>query len=109
MLGGVARLFYRPWAFRHAYELAGGSRSWTLDLCLGCCSEMTGGKINVTEMIDYFAPKNAISYIHFRDVKGTVPNSGVVVLPSSTNPASTNRCTTGSDASAGAGLAPADP
>jgi hypothetical protein len=42
-------------------------------------------------------------------VKGTVPNSGVVVLPSSTNPASTNRSTTGSDAAAGAGLAPADP
>src|SRR5262249_23078658 len=42
-------------------------------------------------------------------VKGTVPNSEVVVLPSSTNPASTNRCTTGSDASAGALLAPADP
>jgi hypothetical protein len=42
-------------------------------------------------------------------VKGTVPNSGVVVLPSSTNPASTNRCTTGSEAPAGSGLAPADP
>src|SRR5262249_6592268 len=41
--------------------------------------------------------------------KGTVPNSEVVVLPSSTNPASTNRCTTGSDAAAGALLAPADP
>ena len=30
-------------------------------------------------------------------VKGTAPNSEVVVFPSSTNPASTNRCTTGSD------------
>src|SRR5262244_2336659 len=42
-------------------------------------------------------------------VKGAVPNSEVVVLPSNTNPASTNRCTTGSDAAAGALLAPADP
>jgi hypothetical protein len=42
-------------------------------------------------------------------VNGTVPNSGVVVLPSSTNPASTNRCTTGSDAAAGSGEAPTDP
>ena len=74
MLGGVARLFYRPWAFKHAYELAGGSTAWSLDLCLGCCSEMTGGRANVTEMIEYFAPKGAIAYIHFRDVKGTVPN-----------------------------------
>jgi mannonate dehydratase len=74
MLGGVARLFYRPWGFKHAYELAGGSSSWALDLCLGCCSEMPGGKVNVTEMIEYFAPKGAIAYIHFRDVQGTVPN-----------------------------------
>src|SRR5688572_17371206 len=74
MLGGVARLFYRPWGFKHAYELAGGSPAWSLDLCLGCCSEMTGGKANVTEMIEYFGPKGAIAYIHFRDVQGTVPN-----------------------------------
>ena len=74
MLGGVARLFYKPDNFRKAYELVGQSPSWTLDLCLGCCSEMVGGKQNVKEMIEYFAPKKAISYIHFRDVQGTVPN-----------------------------------
>jgi mannonate dehydratase len=74
MLGGVARLFYRPWGFKHAYDLAGGSKAWALDLCLGCCSEMPGGKDNVREMIEYFAPKGAIAYIHFRDVQGTVPN-----------------------------------
>jgi mannonate dehydratase len=74
MLGGVARLFYKPDNFKKAYELVGKSPSWTLDLCLGCCSEMVGGKENVREMIEYFAPKQAISYIHFRDVKGTVPD-----------------------------------
>ncbi|MGV3490250.1 MAG: mannonate dehydratase [Devosia sp.] len=74
MLGGVARLFYKPDNFKKAYELVGKSPSWTLDLCLGCCSEMVGGKENVKEMIEYFAPKQAISYIHFRDVKGTVPD-----------------------------------
>src|SRR3546814_5181424 len=42
-------------------------------------------------------------------VKGTVPSSEVVVLPISTNPASTKRRTTGSDALAGAELAPAEP
>ena len=30
--------------------------------------------INVREMIEYFAPRGAIAYIHFRDVQGTVPN-----------------------------------
>ena len=74
MLGGVARLFYRPSGFRRAYELSGGSDAWALDLCLGCCSEMVGGKANVTEMIEFFAPRGRIAYIHFRDVQGTVPN-----------------------------------
>jgi mannonate dehydratase len=74
MLGGVARLFYKPDNFKKAYELARGSKAWALDLCLGCCSEMAGGKKNVREMVEYFAPKGAIAYIHFRDVQGTVPN-----------------------------------
>lgn len=74
MLGGVARLFYKPDNFKKAYEIAGGSRAWALDLCLGCCSEMTGGRQNVHEMIEYFAPRGAIAYIHFRDVKGSVPD-----------------------------------
>lgn len=73
-LGGVARLFYRPWGFTHAYELAKGSSAWGLDLCLGCCSEMPGGRDNVHALIEFFAPKGRIAYIHFRDVKGTVPN-----------------------------------
>ena len=74
MLGGVARLFYKPDNFKKAYDLVGKSEAWTLDLCLGCCSEMVGGKANVTEMINFFAPKGRISYIHFRDVQGSVPN-----------------------------------
>jgi mannonate dehydratase len=74
MLGGVARLFYKPDNFKRAHTLAKGSKAWALDLCLGCCSEMTGGRANVKEMIEYFAPKGAIAYIHFRDVQGTVPN-----------------------------------
>ena len=73
MLGGVARLFYRPSGFARAYELSGGSPAWALDLCLGCCSEMPGGKANVHELIEFFAPKGRIAYIHFRDVQGTVP------------------------------------
>ncbi|WP_051231957.1 mannonate dehydratase [Kaistia adipata] len=74
MLGGVARLFYRPENFKRAYEISKGSAAWGLDLCLGCCSEMPGGKDAVREMIEFFAPKGRIIYIHFRDVQGTVPN-----------------------------------
>jgi mannonate dehydratase len=74
MLGGVARLFWRPAGFKKAYDMAGRSKAWALDLCLGCCSEMAGGKANVTEMIEYFGPEGAIAYIHFRDVQGSVPD-----------------------------------
>jgi mannonate dehydratase len=73
MLGGVARLFYKPENFKRAFELAGGSPAWGLDLCLGCCSEMPGGAQSVREMVEFFAPKGRIFYIHFRDVQGTVP------------------------------------
>ena len=74
MLGGVARLFYKPDNFKKAYALAGSSKSWALDLCLGCCSEMPGGAVNVREMVEYFTPRGAIAYIHFRDVQGSVPD-----------------------------------
>ncbi len=73
MLGGVARLFWCPDNFKRAWEMSAGSPAWGLDLCLGCCSEMTGGKDAVREMIEFFGPKGRITYVHFRDVKGTVP------------------------------------
>ncbi len=74
MLGGVARLFYKPDNFKRAWEINPTSEAWGLDLCLGCCSEMPGGAANVAEMIDFFGPKGRLFYIHFRDVQGTVPN-----------------------------------
>jgi mannonate dehydratase len=49
------------------------SDAWGLDLCLGCWSEM-GGERAVMEAIDFFGPRGKILYVHFRDVKGTVPN-----------------------------------
>lgn len=73
MLGGVARLFWRQEGFYRAHALAKGSPAWALDLCLGCCSEMVGGRRNVHDLIAHFAPKGAIAYIHFRDVQGTMP------------------------------------
>ncbi len=74
VLGGVARLFWRPEGFIKAHEIAGDSPAWKLDLCLGCCSEMTGGAENVRRLIRHFGPLGRIAYIHFRDVVGTVPN-----------------------------------
>jgi len=73
MLGGVARIFREPAGFKRAWELNPDSPAWGLDLCLGCCSEMPGGKANVREMIEFFGPKGRIFYVHFRDVQGVVP------------------------------------
>jgi len=74
MLGGVARIFRAPTDFRRAWERYAKSPAWGLDLCLGCCSEMTGGAANVRDMIEFFGPKGRIFYVHFRDVQGTVPD-----------------------------------
>jgi mannonate dehydratase len=76
MLGGVARIFHEPAGFKRAEKIAiatGAGEAWGLDLCLGCCSEMPGGKANVVEMIERFGPTGRILYVHFRDVQGTVP------------------------------------
>jgi mannonate dehydratase len=72
-LGGVARIFSTVDGFKKGEQIA-NSPAWGLDLCLGCCSEMAGGAINVFDMIDHFGPTGKILYIHFRDVQGTVPD-----------------------------------
>jgi mannonate dehydratase len=73
MLGGVARIFRNVEGFKRAEEIT-NSEAWGLDLCLGCCSEMPGGKANVMAMIEHFGPRGKILYVHFRDVQGTVPS-----------------------------------
>jgi mannonate dehydratase len=72
MLGGVPRIFGSVEGFEKGVEIADSS-AFGLDLCLGCCSEMPGGRINVMRMIERFGPEGKILYIHFRDVQGTVP------------------------------------
>ncbi|MFE5096940.1 mannonate dehydratase [Streptomyces sp. NPDC056638] len=69
-LGGVARIFTSPDAIGRAHTQAAGSPSWGLNLCLGTVSEMAGEQ-SVNEVIDLLGP--AICYVHFRDVRGTVP------------------------------------
>jgi mannonate dehydratase len=42
-----------------------------LDFCMGCWSEMGPG--GVIKAIEYFGKRDKVFYVHFRDVKGTVP------------------------------------
>jgi mannonate dehydratase len=72
-IDGIARIFTSPDAFSRAEAMAKGSPAWGIDLCLGTVSEMSGAE-SVHEMIDRFGPAGRIRYVHFRDVKGTVPS-----------------------------------
>lgn len=72
-LGGAARVFVSPDSLRQAYEQAGGSPAWALNMCLGTISEM-GGQQAADQVVDFFGPRGAIAYVHFRDVRGTVPS-----------------------------------
>jgi len=71
-LGGAARIFTSPESLLAAVEMAGASPAWGLDLCLGTVSEM-GGEEAVDAVIDTLAADGRVCYVHFRDVKGTVP------------------------------------
>lgn len=71
-LGGAARIFTSPNALEQARRQARGSSAWGLTFCLGTVSEM-GGRRSVDDVIDRFGPDGQITYVHFRDVRGTVP------------------------------------
>jgi mannonate dehydratase len=72
-LGGIARILSSPEGLERAYELSGASPSWGLTACFGTISEMDGER-SVNRVIDFFGPKGKLFYIHFRDVRGTVPS-----------------------------------
>lgn len=71
VLGGVARLFRTVGALEEAVDLVESDRS-AIDLCLGTVSEM-GGEAAVLAAIRALGPRGKIAYVHFRDVRGSVP------------------------------------
>ena len=71
-LGQAARIFTSPAAIAEGYRRANGSPAWGLNFCLGTVSEMAG-EDSVNEVIDQLGPLGRIFYVHFRDVRGTVP------------------------------------
>lgn len=71
-LGGATRIFTSPAALAEAWRRSGGSPAWGLDLCLGTVSEMAG-QAAAEEVIRTLGPAGKLFYVHFRDVKGTVP------------------------------------
>lgn len=71
-LGGIARIFTTPESLVEASARAHGSDAWRLNFCIGTVSEM-GGEDAVNSVIDTLGRAGRIAYVHFRDVKGTVP------------------------------------
>ena len=71
-LGGAARIFATLDGLTEGLARAGGSPMWGVTLCLGTVSER-GGAAAVDAAIDLLGPLGRIFYVHFRDVRGTVP------------------------------------
>jgi len=68
-LGGIPRLFRSFENYKRAMDLV-DSPNHGVEFGLGVFSEM--GE-DVLEVIDYFGARDEITYVHFRDVAGTVP------------------------------------
>jgi mannonate dehydratase len=71
-LRGTARLVYKPELYDKVFNLV-PSKANTAEFCQGTVSEMIG-ELDVYQAIERYASQNKIAYVHFRNVKGKVPN-----------------------------------
>ena len=65
------RLVYQPDLYQKLIDIK-PSPSNNLEFCLGSIAEMTEG--DVYEATDIYSKQNKISYVHFRNIIGKVPN-----------------------------------
>jgi mannonate dehydratase len=70
-LRGTPRLVYQPWMYQKLLNMH-KSKNNQLELCIGSLAEMTEG--DVYDSIDQYSKQKKIGYVHFRNVKGKVPN-----------------------------------
>lgn len=71
MLRGTPRLIYQPYLYQKLIDL-NPSLSNQIELCMGSIQEMTDG--NIYDTIEKYLSQNRVSYMHFRNVIGKVPN-----------------------------------
>jgi mannonate dehydratase len=71
VLRQTGRLLYHPDRFERLLSIV-PSRSNALELCLGTVAEMQGG--DIYDVVDRHSRADQIGYIHFRNVRGKVPN-----------------------------------
>ena len=70
VLGGIPQLFRSFDAYKRLIEIY-PSDSNAIEFCQGTFSEMDE---DIYEMIEYFASRNKVLYVHFRNVSGPTPN-----------------------------------
>jgi mannonate dehydratase len=70
MLAGIARIIRSVDAYQRVFDMM-PSDSNTMVFCQGCFAQMLDAD-GVYEAIRYFGSRNKISYIHFRNVTGTL-------------------------------------
>ncbi len=70
-LRNTPRLVYQPHMYQKLIDM-NASRANQLEFCLGSIAEMTEG--NVYDATETYSKQGRIGYIHFRNVKGKVPN-----------------------------------
>jgi mannonate dehydratase len=70
-LRGTPRLVYQPQLYQRLLDLV-PSPANSLEFCLGTIAEMSEG--DVYEATRQYASQDAIAYVHFRNIRGKVPN-----------------------------------
>jgi mannonate dehydratase len=70
-LRGTARLVYQPDLYQRLLDIV-PSPANALEFCQGSVAEMSEG--DVYQAIDRYSQQGAIAYVHFRNVRGKVPN-----------------------------------
>jgi mannonate dehydratase len=76
-LRGHARLVNQPRLYQRLLDLYPSHHN-ALEFCQGTIAEMTEG--DVYEAIDTYSKQNAIAYVHFRNIRGKVPEYHEVFL-----------------------------
>lgn len=71
-LRGTARLVYRPELYQKLFDVVPSYYN-AAEFCQGTVQEMQG-EMDVYEAIDRYAGQGKIAYVHFRNVRGKVPN-----------------------------------
>ena len=68
---GQPRLVYQPHLYQKLLDLKPNAAN-TLEFCIGSLAEMTEG--DIYESVQQYSAQKKIAYVHFRNVRGKVPN-----------------------------------